>query len=100
MNRIVAYRLVPVQEIQEGGIATAAVMTCMVTGRTLSGMGGGGSFIAPEVVDALRRQDVARAVCDAPMLDAMIEMTSAVARGEDRSVQAREIMAGWPDAFV
>ncbi len=53
-RKIVAYRLTPVFEMEPGGIATAALMTCMATGKILDGMGGGGDFLAPEVVDALR----------------------------------------------
>lgn len=53
-KKIVAYRLVPVFEIEEGAFATAAVMTCMATGEVLDGMGGGGEFLAPRIVDMLR----------------------------------------------
>lgn len=51
----IAYKLVPVYEPPAGGIATAAVMSCALTGRVLSGMGGGGLYLAPEIVDELRR---------------------------------------------
>lgn len=51
---IIGYRLEPVHESQPGSIQTAAVMTCMATGKELSGMGGGGDFISPEVFASLR----------------------------------------------
>lgn len=53
-RNIVAYRVEPVHEIPEGGIATAAVMRCMASSEILSGMGGGGEYLAPRVVDLLR----------------------------------------------
>lgn len=56
-RKIVAYRLEPVFEIEPGGIATAAVMQCMATGEYLSGMGGGGDYLAPGVVEMLRGGD-------------------------------------------
>ena len=54
-NKIIAYRLEPVHENLPGGIATAAVMTCMATGETLSGMGGGGDYLSPAFVDTLKK---------------------------------------------
>jgi CTP-dependent riboflavin kinase len=54
--KIIAYRLEPVYEIAPGNIATAAVMTCMVTGEYLSGMGGGGDYISPKVYSRLREE--------------------------------------------
>ena len=53
-RKIVAYRVTPVFEPEPGGVATAAVMICMATGKILDGMGGGGEFIAPDVVNMLR----------------------------------------------
>lgn len=57
------YRLEPVVEPPADAgpqIATAAVVTCLATGRMLDGMGGGGEFLSVEVVDALRRGARAR----------------------------------------
>lgn len=53
-DKIIAYRLAPVYEIPPGGIAAAAVMTCLATGKVLSGSGGGGEFLSPLVVAWLR----------------------------------------------
>ena len=54
MRKVIAYRLSPVFETEEGGFATAAIMSCMATGEVLSGMGGGGDFLSPRVVEVLR----------------------------------------------
>lgn len=53
-RKIIAYRLEPVYELAEGGFVTAAVMSCMATGEMLEGMGGGGEFLSPKVVNLLR----------------------------------------------
>lgn len=53
-RKIIAYRLEPVHELESGSIATAAVMQCMATGEILEGMGGGGDFLSPGVVEAFR----------------------------------------------
>jgi len=53
-RKIVASRVTQVFEPEPGGVATAAVMRCMATGKILDGMGGGGEFIAPDVVNMLR----------------------------------------------
>jgi len=53
-RKIVAYRLTPVFEVEPGGFSTAAVITCIATGEYLDGMGGGGEFLSPKVVDILR----------------------------------------------
>lgn len=50
--RNIGYHLTPVSA-SEGGISTACMMECMVTGAILSGSGGGGYFISPEVFDML-----------------------------------------------
>lgn len=52
-REIIAYRLQPVYATPPGGISTACVMQCAATGRVLSGDGGGGTFLAPEVVEKL-----------------------------------------------
>jgi hypothetical protein len=56
-GRILYYDLVPVREEPEeaGGfsIASAAVVSCIVTGRHLDGIGGPGFAVCAEVVDAL-----------------------------------------------
>lgn len=54
MRKLIAYRLTPVYELEPGSLATAAVMQCMATGETLSGMGGGGEYLSPKVVETLR----------------------------------------------
>jgi len=100
VSETIAYRLTPVREIEPGGIATAAVMTCMATGRTLSGMGGGGTYLAPEVVDAIRRTDRARIVCDAALHEAMIDIVRAAAEGRDVSGEAQTLIAREVGAFA
>lgn len=99
MSRIIAYRLARVLELEEGGIATAALMKCMATGEVLSGMGGGGEFLSPEVVQALRSAGTARAICDRHMLDALLAMAHAVALGDDQRDTAKSIMDAWPEVF-
>lgn len=53
----IAYRLQPVYAAGPGTIQTAALMTCMATGEVLDGMGGGGDFLSPKVVELLRGGD-------------------------------------------
>lgn len=55
-RKIIAYQLQPVYETppDEFAMETAALMTCLATGEVLSGMGGGGLFLSPEVVERLR----------------------------------------------
>lgn len=47
MRKIIGYKLSPVEP--SSGFATAALLTCAVTGKTLSSSGGGGLAISPEV---------------------------------------------------
>jgi len=100
MSATIAYRLSPVRETEPGGIATAAVMTCMATGRMLSGMGGGGLYLAPEVVESLRRTDSARIVCDAALHDALVAIARGCADGQDVSDEARALIAREGEAFA
>lgn len=93
--KTIAYRLTPVQETPPGGIATAAVMTCMATGETLSGMGGGGTYLAPRIVDALRAPG-AKAILDQADLDSLLSLARDVASGDvdpDASGRAVQILA-------
>lgn len=53
MVKAIAYRLEPVQPSM-GGMATACMMYCGVTGLALSGSGGGGNYISPEVWEVLQ----------------------------------------------
>jgi hypothetical protein len=47
------YHLVAQQPKDSVGIATAAIMQCIATGKTLEGMGGPGYAISADIVDAL-----------------------------------------------
>jgi len=96
----IAYRLSPVRETEPGSIATAAVMTCMATGRMLSGMGGGGLYLAPEVVESLRRTDRARIVCDASLHEDLVAIARGCAEGRDVSEEARALMKREGEAFA
>ena len=96
MTQTIAYRLQPVKETPPGGIATAAVMSCAATGETLSGMGGGGLFLSPRIVDALRAPG-AKAIVDQKDLDALLDIARAAARDDlDDDVMrlAGETLAG------
>lgn len=96
MTGIIAYRLQPLKETPPGGLATAAVMSCAATGEMLSGMGGGGLFLSPRIVDALRTPG-AKAIIDQKDLDALIEIARAAARDDlDDDVMrlAGETLAG------
>lgn len=53
MAKKIGYTLNPIRP-SDGGFMTAALMTCMVTGKMLSSSGGGTYAIAPEVFDLLR----------------------------------------------
>lgn len=55
----VAYRVEAIPH-STGGISTACVMSCEVTGKMLSGSGGGGRFISPEVMDLLLNDEATR----------------------------------------
>lgn len=95
MGDTIAYRLTPVQAIPAGGIATAAVMTCMATGEGLSGMGGGGTYLSPRIVEALRAPG-AKAIVDQVDLDSLISLARDVASGDiglDDSGRAAQILA-------
>jgi hypothetical protein len=100
MTGTIAYRLTPVRETEPGGIATAAVMTCMATGRILSGMGGGGLYLAPEVVDALRATDTVRVVCDGALHEALVRIARGAAQGHDVSGEAKALIEREGEAFA
>lgn len=100
MSETIAYRLTAVREIEPGAIATAAVMTCMATGRVLSGMGGGGQYLAPEVVTALRSNGEARVICDAGLLDDLVDLARRAADGEDVAESAKSIMSTRSETFA
>lgn len=60
-HRPIAYRLTPLypEEFSPGPrgqerMFSAAVIQCIATGEILAGMGGGGEFLAPGVVETLR----------------------------------------------
>jgi hypothetical protein len=92
--KTIAYRLTPIQETPPGGIATAAVMTCMATGEMLSGMGGGGTYLSPRIVEALRAPG-AKAIVDQGDLDALLSLARDVASGDvggDDSGRAVQIL--------
>ena len=48
-DKPVAYRVQAVPPLPPGSLATAAIIRCAVSGEILSGSGGGGEFISPEV---------------------------------------------------
>jgi hypothetical protein len=92
VKKAVAYRLTPVYEVEPGQIATAALINCMATGRMLSGMGGGGEYLAPEVVESLRASGTARVVCDAALFERMLDLAQRAATGEDVARSAAAIV--------
>lgn len=65
-ERIKYYRIEPVYEDPPDyiGFATAAVVSCMATGKFLDGMGGGGDFISIEIYEALRNNGKPRVIVD------------------------------------
>lgn len=52
MRKIIGYRLEAIQP--NGGFGTAAMLDCMVTGKNLSGSGGGSYAVSPEVFAVLK----------------------------------------------
>jgi len=88
----IAYRLQPVYETEPGGIANAAVMSCTATGRVLSGMGGGGRFLAPEVVKALEDGRRGRVICDADLFDRLTSLARKVAEGQATAHEAAALV--------
>jgi len=59
-KKIIAYGLRPIFPAEPGQIMTAAVMTCFVSQRMLSGMGGGSAALHPDVVDILTDDEEVR----------------------------------------
>lgn len=94
MTNVIAYRLSPVRDVPAGGIATAAVMTCMATGEILYGMGGGGSYLSAKVVEALRDEG-AKSICNSALLDDVISILRRAARGEGVEKDAVDILERW-----
>ncbi len=93
--KTIAYRLTPIQETPPGGIATAAIMTCMATGEMLSGMGGGGTYLSPRIVEALRAPG-AKAILDQADLESLLSLARDVASGDvdpGASGRAAQILA-------
>jgi len=66
-----AYRLQAIHPVEPGkaGLATACVMSCCVSGKMLSGMGGGGSYISPEVYDLLQHDKEVQALIRQKLVD-------------------------------
>jgi hypothetical protein len=66
-----AYRIDPIwpRSSANMGFATAAVMDCMVSGKMLSGSGGGGDYISPEVYELLYRDKEVRALIRQKLID-------------------------------
>jgi len=58
-NTPIGYRISAVYP-SSGGLATAAVMSSMISGEVISGSGGGGEFLTPKEFDALRSDPTTR----------------------------------------
>jgi len=56
---IIGYRISPVYSTN-GGLATAAIMSSMISGEVISSMGGGGEFLTLRELDALRSDPATR----------------------------------------
>jgi len=69
MDKPYAYRLEAIHPRTDGGFATACVMSCMVSGKMLSGSGGGGSYISPEVYEILLRDKEVQALIRQKLVD-------------------------------
>lgn len=66
-RKVKYYRVEPVYKEPfwyEGSIMTAALVTCMATGETLDGMGGGGDFISIDIYHALRNNGTPKVIID------------------------------------
>ena len=61
MGKKIGYMLSSIR-LTDGGLATAALMNCMVTGKMLSSSGGGSYAISPEVFDILQNDEEVRAL--------------------------------------
>ncbi len=53
-KKILGYKLVPIYD-DNVFVSNCAMMDCCLTGKNLSGHGGGGMFIDPDIVDKIRR---------------------------------------------
>lgn len=74
-REVLAYRLDTVYARQAGAppaLVTAAPAVCHATGRQLAPMGGGGLFLAPEIVLALRNEGCGKAVVTGAWLDGVL----------------------------
>lgn len=85
---IIAYRLEPIREPEAGALATAAVTTCIATGRALSGAGGGGDHLSPAVVEALRADGRGKVILDSNLFDAMKDVVERMAAAGDVRAKA------------
>jgi hypothetical protein len=76
------YEMIPVYT-NEGGIASAACVICMATGKILSGMGGPGrNPIAPEIVEALKNTGVPKMIITEAEFQAEFKEQLQLARNE------------------
>lgn len=96
-KRPIYYSLYPVYEPKKDTFMNAAVQYCMATGKLLSGMGGGGLALSPEIVDALdarKNNHEARMICSAKDMDDLIFLAQKVARESGKHTQfAKRILA-------
>lgn len=81
--KIIAYRLEPVYEVPPGRLVTAAVMQCLATGKVLSGSGGGGEYLDPEIVEALRDGGESKVIITATEHDRLVERDARLTGLED-----------------
>lgn len=92
MSKILYYALCPVLEnTAQNRIATAAVATCMATGKLLSSSGGGGDFLSKDIVDALRAGGKGRAyaIIDGALLDEVMTIVKQSTSPEAKAVAAK-----------
>jgi hypothetical protein len=69
------YEMIPVFPIEDGAIASAAVVICMATGTVLAGMGGPGrNPIAPEIFKALKNEGVPKVIITEQELKEQIQL--------------------------
>lgn len=71
-REIRAWRVTPAYDPEPGSICNSGTTVCLATGEYLLGTSIG-EALSPKIMKQLRRTDVARVVCDGPLVDAAAE---------------------------
>lgn len=101
--KLLYYSLVPVYDLPQPGLLTAAAVTCIATGKILAGSGGPGYAVHPKIVegiDMLQNGGKARVIIDAEDYDAMTGLLRRSMQGEDISEEAAKLLGRFVEEKV